>query len=142
MPFWQESCLQLCWTYLHENVTNYWTINLSSIFCRWCFSQWQSQICDTCSLNKLPTVSTSQNCLSESPWECSDRQMLTLVSGCIPNPLDMNCWPSLGLGVDSAAPRLFSLRRSLESKGVHSEPRDLMGGLSCSHVLIRLLETL
>lgn len=33
---------------------------------------------------------TSQNCLSESPWEGSDRQMLTW-NGYTHNPLDTNC---------------------------------------------------
>jgi len=66
---------------------------------------------------------------SLSPWEGSGRWTLTLISGYVPNPLDINRWTSLGLGVDPAAPRLCS-RRSLESKGVHSEPCDSTGGLS------------
>jgi len=30
---------------------------------------------DTCRLNKLPIISTLQNCFSESPWKGSDRQV-------------------------------------------------------------------
>jgi len=94
-------------------VPNYY---LELNFCRQCVYQWQSQICDTCHLNelpvvnKLPVVSTLQNCFSESPWRGSDRTTLNLISGYTLNPLDINHQPSLGLGVDPAAPRLLSQR--------------------------------
>ena len=97
-------------------------------FCRQCIYQRQSRICDTCRLNKLPVVPTLRNCFSESPWKGSDRQMI-LISGYIPNPLDINHWPSLGLGVDPAAPRLLS-EKEFRKQGFHSEPRDSTGGLS------------
>ena len=79
-------------------------------FCRQHVYQRQSRIRDTCHLNKLPIVSTLQNCFSESPWKVSDRQRLNVRSGYTLNPLDINSWASLGLGVDPSAPRLFSER--------------------------------
>ena len=98
-------------TLLTKVLNYYFELN----FCRLCIYQRQSRICDTCHLNKLPIVSTSWNCFSESPWKGSDRQVESL-SGYTLNPLDINCWPSLGLGVDPAAPRLSS-ERELRTQG-------------------------
>ena len=58
-------------TLLTKALNHYLELN----FCRQCIYQRQSQICDTCHLNKLPIASTLRNCSSESPWRGSDRQV-------------------------------------------------------------------
>jgi len=68
-----------------------------------------------------------RNCFSESPWRGSDRQVES-DKRLHTYTLDINRWPSLGLGVDPATPRLSS--ESLESKEVCSEPCVSMAGVS------------
>ena len=58
-------------TLLTKALNHYLELN----FCRQCIYQWQSRICNTCRLNKLPTVSTLQNSFSKSTWRGSDRQV-------------------------------------------------------------------
>ena len=109
-------------------------------FCKQCIYQQYSWICDTCRLNKLLIVSTLWNCFSESPWEGSDRQMLSLISGYILNPLDINHWPILGLGVYPAAPRLLSEKKFRKQE--YSLWTAWLNGRVFPLTLIKSLETL
>jgi len=92
-------------TLLTKVLNHYFELN----FCRQCIYQWQTesvisvawinyllfQLCKTVSVKVLGGALTGK---------------MNLLSGYTLNTLDINRWPSLGLGVDPAAPRLASER--------------------------------
>jgi len=68
-------------------------------------------------LNKLLIVSTLRN-VSVKVLRRALTGKLNLISGYMLNPLDVNHWPSLGLGADPAAPRLLSGREFRKQGGL------------------------